>query len=90
MIVSALGGIDIYEMLQQKRQELSAEEVKPIPFLRGQDLLSRGVLPGPSLGTLLKAAYEAQLEGDIASREAALEWIEARLKAADGDSVATA
>ena len=44
----------------------------PPPFLNGQDLIDLGVPPGERMGSLLKALYDAQLEGDLQSREEAL------------------
>ncbi|MGZ3722167.1 MAG: CCA tRNA nucleotidyltransferase [Bdellovibrionales bacterium] len=47
----------------------------PPPFLNGQDLIAAGIAPGAEMGELLKDLYEAQLEGEIKSREAALEEV---------------
>jgi poly(A) polymerase len=44
----------------------------PIPLLNGDDLIAAGFLPGPTFGTWLNAAYDAQLEGRIASQDEAL------------------
>ncbi|MBU6334776.1 MAG: tRNA nucleotidyltransferase, partial [Chloroflexi bacterium] len=39
-------------------------------LVRGCDLIAAGVKPGPALGDLLAAAYEAQLDGAFSSRAA--------------------
>lgn len=44
-------------------------------FLTGDDLKAAGVSAGPWMGLLLKEAQMLQLEGALASRDAALEWL---------------
>jgi hypothetical protein len=39
-------------------------------------LIERGFNPGPEIGRVLKAAYEAQLEGRFADLSGALKWLE--------------
>ncbi len=48
----------------------------PDPLLTGEDLLARGIEPGPRLGELLGAAYDAQLNLRLTTREEALAWLE--------------
>lgn len=43
----------------------------PDPLLRGRDLLTLGVRPGPGMGAVLKQVYDAQLDGTVESREQA-------------------
>lgn len=61
-------------------ERLSLLEGKPLPLLRGRDLLLLGMEPGPPMGTLLKSAYEAQLDGEFQTPEAALDWAKTRLQ----------
>jgi hypothetical protein len=42
----------------------------------GADLMAAGVPAGPALGRMLAAVRAEQLDGRLASREAALEWID--------------
>jgi tRNA nucleotidyltransferase (CCA-adding enzyme) len=44
----------------------------PKPFLTGEDLMKQGVPQSPKLGEMLKALYQAQLEGRIKNRDEAL------------------
>jgi tRNA nucleotidyltransferase (CCA-adding enzyme) len=53
-------------------RELDAHRL-PVPILRGRDLLAVGMLPGPALGRVLRAVYERQLDGNIASHASALD-----------------
>lgn len=49
--------------------------LNPEPLLTGDDLKRAGVPPGPSFGRLLGQAREAQLDGTLADRNAALAWL---------------
>jgi len=49
-----------------------APEVAPAPLLGGQDVLDLGVMPGPAVGAALEAVREAQMIGEITTRERAL------------------
>ena len=62
--------------LQAKAAELQVEQSAPKPILRGRHLIPLGLKPGPELGVLLRAAYEAQLEGKFLNLEQALRWLE--------------
>lgn len=63
--------------LQAKAAELQVEQSAPKPILMGRHLLELGMRPGPELGPLLHAAYEAQLEGKFLDLEQALRWLAA-------------
>ncbi|MGA2582559.1 MAG: CCA tRNA nucleotidyltransferase [Tepidisphaeraceae bacterium] len=52
---------------------LSREEIAPPPLLTGDDLVAAGFPPGPKFKQILDAVYDAQLEGRVTSKEAALE-----------------
>jgi tRNA nucleotidyltransferase (CCA-adding enzyme) len=64
--------------LRSKAGELSVADAAPEPLLRGRDLLERGWEPGPAVGALVRAAYEAQLEGEFEDRAGALRWLATR------------
>jgi tRNA nucleotidyltransferase (CCA-adding enzyme) len=51
---------------------LGVEREPPRPILMGRHLLEMGIKPGPEMGRILKAVYEAQLDGRIADLDAAL------------------
>jgi len=63
--------------IAEKARELAVHEEPPEAILMGRHLIERGYLPGPGLGIILKAAYEAQLAGDFHDLETALEWVRA-------------
>ena len=47
----------------------------PTPLVTGDDLAELGLSPGPRFKVLLDAAYDAQLEGGVATRAEALELV---------------
>ena len=55
------------------------EMVRAEPILRGTDLMRElGLAPGPQIGRLLAEVREAQAEGEVRTREEALEWARRR------------
>ncbi|MFA9459976.1 CCA tRNA nucleotidyltransferase [Thiohalorhabdus methylotrophus] len=72
-----------YPAGEQARAIWSAEGLlgrAPEPLLAGRDLQALGVPAGPGLGRWLETAFEAQLDGQFASREAGLAWLRDRLE----------
>jgi tRNA nucleotidyltransferase (CCA-adding enzyme) len=51
----------------ERARALGVEHQPPAPLLLGRHVLERGVAPGPAVGTLLKAVYEQQLDGAVAT-----------------------
>jgi poly(A) polymerase len=47
-------------------------DLKPEPFITGEDLKKLGLKPGPLYKAVLDAVYEAQLDGTVKTREEAL------------------
>lgn len=73
--LSANGDLQYYKFCQQKLAELKQEEIHPEPLLRGRDLIAMGFSPGPNFHDILKEIEEAQLAGELASREQAIAWV---------------
>jgi poly(A) polymerase len=65
-----------YEFLQQKRAEIPADKMRPAPLVTGDDLIAAGHAPGPKFREILTAVEDAQLEGRLVSRDAALEFVQ--------------
>ena len=68
------------EWLLERAAALGVRDSAPQPFLRGRDLLDRGVTPGPQVGEVLAEAWEQQLDGALADRDSALTWLDGRLR----------
>jgi len=64
-----------YEFIRQKRVEIPPEKMRPAPLVTGNDLIGVGYVPGPKFKEILGAVEDAQLEGRLASRDAALEFV---------------
>ena len=51
---------------------LAETQLQPTPLIDGTDLVARGLRPGPAFKRVLDAVYDAQLEGSVQDKEAAL------------------
>jgi len=65
-----------YEFIQQKQAEIPPETMRQRPLVTGDDLIAAGHSPGPKFREILEAVEDAQLEGRLPSREAALEFVQ--------------
>jgi len=61
--------------LRDRAKSLGVDQKPPEAFLMGRDLIAMGMKPGKEMGQILKNAYEAQLDGEIISKESALDWL---------------
>ena len=69
------GNLEAYTFCRQKLRSLDPEELRPPRLLSGRDLIQLGFQPGPQFSTILRALEEAQLEGRVRTRQAALSWV---------------
>jgi len=67
--------LSTYEFLLHKREETPPETMRPRPLVTGDDLIAAGHVPGPKFKEILGAVEDAQLEGRLADREQALEFV---------------
>jgi poly(A) polymerase len=67
--------LSTYEFLLKKRAEIPPETMRPAPLVTGDDLIAAGHAPGPKFREILNAVEDAQLEGRLSSRAAALEFV---------------
>ncbi len=72
------GMLDNYEFLKRKLAEAPREELKPRPLLNGHDLIAAGYKPGPLFSRILSAVEDAQLEGEIHTRDEAVALVRER------------
>jgi poly(A) polymerase len=73
--LSSHGQLDSYEYACGKMRALPPEAIRPTPLITGRDLIEAGYEPGPRFKEMLSAVEDAQLEGRIATHEAALEYV---------------
>ena len=64
--------LENYRLAQQRLAELREEDLRPVPLLSGRDLIGAGLKPGPQFKQILEAVEDAQLEGELATRDEAL------------------
>ena len=69
------GDLSAYQFCIDARAQLGDEPARPAPLVRGRDLLALGYPQGPLYSEILHAVEEKQLEGELATPEAALEWV---------------
>lgn len=67
--------MDNYEFLLRKGEEFANEPIIPPPLVRGSDLIAMGLKPGPRFSEILEAVETRQLEGALADRQEALDWV---------------
>ncbi len=73
--LSSHRNLDSYGAVQRFLAETPAEQVRPQRVLTGTDLSEMGYIPGPLFSEILRAVEDAQLEGRIASKEEAQEFV---------------
>ena len=62
------------ELLNRSR-DLNVIHQAPKGILMGRHLIARGIKPGAEMGKILKASYEAQLDGEFGDLDGAMEWL---------------
>jgi tRNA nucleotidyltransferase (CCA-adding enzyme) len=55
----------------ERARSLGVEHKPPAPILLGRHLIEMGIEPGPRMGEILRAVYELQLDGAVASLDSA-------------------
>jgi len=73
--LSSHGLLDLYHYTRDKMANMPAEEVRPRPLITGNDLISAGYTPGPFFKEILTAVEDAQLEGQLRDRAAAMDFV---------------
>jgi tRNA nucleotidyltransferase/poly(A) polymerase len=73
--LSSHRNLDSYSVVQRFLAETPAEQVRPQRVLTGNDLSQMGYIPGPLFSEILRAVEDAQLDGLIATKEEAGEFV---------------
>lgn len=73
--LSSHRNLDAYLFVRRFLEETPPEEVRPSRVLTGEDLKDLGFTPGPLYKEILQAIEDAQLEGRLADREQAVEFV---------------
>jgi len=76
------GDLANHAFLVEFQAACRAVPVLPRPWVTGHDIMSQGIASGPEIGRWKQRVYDAQLEGLVKDREAALAWLQHELAAA--------
>jgi poly(A) polymerase len=67
--------LESYEFIKRFIAETPPEQVRPERLLTGDDLQNMGFRPGPVFSRILRNLEDAQLEGQVKTREGAREFV---------------
>jgi poly(A) polymerase len=73
-----------YDYTRQKMAELTPAAIRPAPLVSGDDLAAAGYTPGPQFKEILTAIEDAQLEGDLESKEQAMRFVRSKFPQSGG------
>jgi poly(A) polymerase len=76
-VLSSNGILSGYEYARERLRSMPPEAMRPQPLVTGDDLIAAGYEPGPRFTEILGAVEDAQLEGRVATRQAAMEMVRA-------------
>jgi len=71
--LASWGRLDDVDYILERRRGMTQQEVSPPPLITGADLTARGYAPGPAFGEVLSQVRERQLDGEISTRQEALQ-----------------
>ncbi|MDD5704429.1 MAG: CCA tRNA nucleotidyltransferase [Kiritimatiellae bacterium] len=78
-VICSSGDMSVWRFAKAQQAAWAAEPVLPEAWVRGRDLLALGLAPGPRVGRWLTRAYDLQLDGAVADRDALLERLRREL-----------
>jgi poly(A) polymerase len=73
---SASGNMRLYNFTREKMKELPQQVLRPEPLVSGEDLIAAGYVPGPRFKEILSAVEDAQLEGQLETKTAAMRFVQ--------------
>lgn len=73
--LSSHGRLDTYDFVRNILDETPPEQIRPTRWLTGDDLQELGYPAGPIFSQILHALEDAQLEGQLKSKEEAIEYV---------------
>src|SRR5258707_1036110 len=84
--LSSHGNLDAYEFVTDFIRTTPPDEVRPKKLITGRDVLGLGFAAGPIIGKILAAVEEAQLNGELGSRDQAISFVDRRFREKAGES----
>ena len=83
--LSSHRNLEAYEFVESFLRLTPPEVVRPAKLVTGEDVLRLGYAPGPRVGKILAEVEEAQLNGELASKEDAVAFIMSRFRQKEGE-----
>src|SRR6266478_6271071 len=78
--LSSHGNLEAYEFVTDFIKLTPPEVVRPERLMTGEDVIGLGFSPGPIIGKILAAVEDAQLNGELGSREEAISFVDRRFR----------
>jgi poly(A) polymerase len=78
---SSHGELGLYEFAKERFETATPETIRPKLLITGRDLIAAGYRPGMQFKEMLEAAEDAQLEGLVTEKTAALKMLRERFGA---------
>jgi poly(A) polymerase len=83
--LSSHRNLEAYEFVENFLRLTPPEEVRPAKLVTGEDVLRLGYVAGPLIGKILAEVEEAQLNGELASKDEAIAFIMSRFRPKEGE-----
>jgi poly(A) polymerase len=83
--LSSYRNLEAYEFVENFLRLTPPEVVRPAKLVTGDDVLRLGYVAGPLIGKILAEVEEAQLNGELGSREDAIAFILSRFRQKEGE-----
>ncbi|HSC44242.1 MAG TPA: CCA tRNA nucleotidyltransferase [Candidatus Acidoferrum sp.] len=74
--LSSHRNLEAYDFVKSFVRDTPPEVVRPSKLITGRDLLEMGHAAGPAIGKMLAAVEEAQLNGELSDRDAAIAFVQ--------------
>src|SRR6266481_5086087 len=78
--ISSHRNLEAYDFVTDFIRTTPPEVVRPSKLVTGEDVLELGFKPGPIVGRILAAVEEAQLNGELGSKDAAISFINSNFR----------
>lgn len=79
------GDLSAITFCEEYLEQIPAAEINPPPLLTGADLIALGLTPGPQFKRLLDTLRDAQLNGEIATKDEAIARVQQLRRESDDD-----
>ena len=69
------GDLSTWRFCKQKLEEFGREKISPARLITGGDLIDLGYSPGPIFREIILAVEDAQLDGELRTRQEAIDYV---------------